>query len=116
MTDTRIDSNTSIEKIRQNIENKSRTRLLSKCEVAAVLADENDAEHIYVHDNCIDAELNVEGKPIETTDQFLQKEAVLFRFAEIVRKFIIETKFLKNNQSLWPFVFYVIFSNYISLI
>ena len=96
-------ANITIEQVRQSIESQSKTRVLSKCQVWATLRNEDDAEFVYVHDNVMNQTKNIENKPINDRDQFFEDEVVLFRFAEIVRKYVIESKYLKNNIALWPY-------------
>eukprot|EP01083_Nonionella_stella_P208736 757277_1 len=86
------DANASIEKIRESIEKRSKTRVLKKSKVkeqGLINEYDPDAEFVYVHE--------------VGADQYLEQEATMFRFAEIVRKFIIESKHLKNDSSLWPY-------------
>eukprot|EP01083_Nonionella_stella_P172930 594919_1 len=84
------DTNASISDVRQSIENRSKTRVLKKSKVKEqILINDDDEEFVYVHE--------------VYDDQYLEREANLFRFAEIVRKFIIESKHLKNDSSLWPY-------------
>eukprot|EP01083_Nonionella_stella_P172931 594920_1 len=86
------DANASIEIVRESIEKRSKTRVLKKSKVmeqGLINYDEEDEDFVYVHE--------------VGDDQFLEREANMFRFAEIVRKFIIESKHLKNDSSLWPY-------------
>eukprot|EP01083_Nonionella_stella_P180682 644924_1 len=77
--------------IRDTIEKRSITKVLQRFKVkeqGLINYDVEDEDFVYVHE--------VGG------DQYLEREANLFRFAEIVRKFIIESKYLQNDSSLWP--------------
>eukprot|EP01083_Nonionella_stella_P141207 434585_1 len=78
--------------IRDTIEQRSITKVLQRFKVkeqGLINYDVEDEDFVYVHE--------VGG------DQYLEREANLFRFAEIVRKFIIESKYLQNDSSLWPY-------------
>eukprot|EP01084_Bolivina_argentea_P293679 505132_1 len=84
-------ANTTIDEIRESIEKLSKTRILTKRQVIEQwLVHEDDQNIVYCHGS-------------KDSDQYLEREANLFRFAEIVRKFILEDKHLKNDTSLWPY-------------
>eukprot|EP01084_Bolivina_argentea_P155308 270652_1 len=73
VTDEITKANPTIEEIRESIEKLSKTRILSKANVDAWLVNEGDLKSVYVHGN-------------KGNDQYLEREANLFRFAETVRK------------------------------
>eukprot|EP01084_Bolivina_argentea_P130442 230265_1 len=85
-----INNNASIDDIRDRIEKLSKTRILTKAVVDEQwLVHEDDEDIIYFH--------------TKKKEQYLEREATMFRFAEIVRKFVIEDNYLKDETSLWPY-------------
>lgn len=87
-------TNVSIQSIRQKIENLSKTGVLRKYKVKEQwLSNEDDEDFVYLHEN------GLGGR----SSQYLLNDSSMLIFGEFVRKYIIESKFLKKDSSLWPY-------------